>query len=250
MHDIRFETRFTYEFIKRMLPVDCERILEVGCGRGELATRLSQDGLKVTAIDRDKELVAEARLLGADAHVAEWPDFNHGRFDAVLFTRSLHHVQPLRESVQCAAECLSDRGRIIVEDFAYESADEQALRWFTSVSRIVNASGLLVERNELLEIVLRGASLAAWRSNHEHGLNTATDIGAALDRVVGNVLMENAAYYFRYLARGMGQLEKRDAVVQALTDQETLLISDGAINALGRRFVATVGQSRTLDRPK
>lgn len=68
-------------------------------------------------------------------------------------------------------------------------------------------------------------------------------IGAALDRIAGNVLMEDAAYYFRYLARGMGQLEKRDAVVQALAEQETMLISDGAINALGRGFVATIGQS-------
>ena len=33
-------------------------------------------------------------------------------------------------------DCLSDGGRIIVEDFAYESADENTLCWFlSSVSR-------------------------------------------------------------------------------------------------------------------
>ncbi len=240
MHDIRFEIDFTYKFIRRFLPLDCKRILEVGCGTGELAARLLQDGFRVTGIDSDNELVAAARLLGVDAHVAEWPHFNDGRFDAVLFTRSLHHMHPLRESVQAAAECLPNGGRVIVEDFAYESADEKTLRWFTSVSCIVDASGLLVERDEWLDkLLLRGASPAAWRNHYNHDLNTAADIAAALDRVVGNVVMENAAYYFRYLARTMGQIQRRDAVALALAEQETALIADGAIVALGRRFVAT-----------
>jgi 2-polyprenyl-3-methyl-5-hydroxy-6-metoxy-1,4-benzoquinol methylase len=81
---MQFETRYTYDFIKRFLPRGRLRILEVGCGAGELAARLSEDGHSVIAIDSDPESAASARALGLDARVATWPDFDDGRFDAVL----------------------------------------------------------------------------------------------------------------------------------------------------------------------
>src|SRR5690242_15587961 len=128
---MRFETRYTYDFIKRHLASGPRRILEVGCGTGELAARLSRDGHAVIAIDSDPDSIAAARQLGVDARVATWPDFDAQRFDAVLFTRSLHHIHPLAQSVTRAANSLADDGRVIVEDFAYEVADEKTLRWFT-----------------------------------------------------------------------------------------------------------------------
>lgn len=236
---MRFEIRFTHDFIRRFLPGGCERILEIGSGSGELAARLRQDGFKVVAIDPDEELVSAARRLGVDARVAEWPDFHDGRFDAVLFTRSLHHIHPLREAVQRSVECLAEGGRVIVEDFAYECADEKTLRWFTSATRLLGAAGLLIERDELLDAILRqGASLDIWRAHHDHDLNTAAEIEAELQAAAGDVATESAAYYFRYLARAMANLETRESVTEALADQEAELISSSAIIPLGRRLVA------------
>ena len=235
--NLRFEVQYTHDFIRRFLPPGGRRLLEIGCGTGDLAARLTEDGFQVTAIDSDQELVAAAGQLGVNARVAEWPDFDDGHFDAVLFTRSLHHIQPLRDAVQHAAACLSESGRIIVEDFAYEYADEKTLRWLSSAVRLLDAAGLLVERDELLDAILReGASLALWQQHHDHDLSTAAEIETALTDV-GGVLKENAAYYFRYLARAMGNLEKRDSVCEALVKQEEDLISNLEIIPLGRRFV-------------
>jgi len=56
--------------------------------------------------------------------------------------------------------------------------------------------------------------------------------------VLGRVIRENAAYYFRYIANAITPTEKRDAIVQAFAEQEETLTADGSIVALGRRFVA------------
>src|SRR5690242_10557526 len=107
---MHFETRYTYDFVKRFLSSEVGRILEVGCGTGELATCLLNDGYSVVAIDCDRESVAAAQQLGLDARVAIWPDFDDGQFDAVLFTRSLHHIYPLDQSVVRTAKTLAGRG--------------------------------------------------------------------------------------------------------------------------------------------
>jgi SAM-dependent methyltransferase len=235
---MRFETRYTYDFIKRFLPSECRRILEVGCGNGELAARLSEDGHAVVAIDSDPESIAAARSLGADAHVATWPDFDKGCFDAVLFTRSLHHIHPLDESIKHATNSLVEGGRVIVEDFAYESADEKTLRWFTSTLRLLETTGSLAVSGEVLKTILsKTATMKAWRENHESDLHTAAEIDAQLEKVFGPVIREQAAYYFRYAASAISTTEKRDAILQAFAKQEEALSTQGSIVALGRRFV-------------
>jgi SAM-dependent methyltransferase len=235
---MRFETRYTNDFIKRFLSSECRRILEVGCGTGELAARLLKDGYSVVAIDSDGESVAAARRLGVDAHIAKWPAFADGQFDAILFTRSLHHIHPLAESIRHAAESLVEGGLIIVEDFAFEAVDEKTLHWLASTLRLFEATGLLSMDESLNKLLSTTQSLKAWRENYEPELHTAAEIEVQLEKAFGPVLRENAAYYFRYVANVIGATEKRDAILQVFAEQEETLAADGSIVALGRRFVA------------
>jgi 2-polyprenyl-3-methyl-5-hydroxy-6-metoxy-1,4-benzoquinol methylase len=236
---MQFETRYTYDFVKRFLPSEGERILEVGCGAGELAACLFKDGYAVVAIDSDCDSIAAAQRLGVDARIATWPDFNGGQFDAVLFTRSLHHIHPLDESVARAAKSLGEGGCIIVEDFAYDSVDEKTLRWFRSAIRLLEATGLLIVGEEFLEKILsKTETLDAWQQNHEHDLHTAAEIGAQLEKIFGRVIRENTPYCFRYIAGAITPSDKRDAILQAFAEQEETLAAEGSIVPLGRRFVA------------
>src|SRR5215831_10489507 len=73
------------------------RILDLGCGTGELTRRVSADVQSITAIDRSARMVAEARRLrGGNRRNVEWivgraEDFPpSGRFTLVLAAESFH----------------------------------------------------------------------------------------------------------------------------------------------------------------
>ena len=237
MTDLPFETLFTHDYVQRSLPAGCRRVLEIGAGRGELAARLMGDGLAVVALDIDPGVVAIARDLGVDARVTHWPEPLDEQFEAVLFTRSLHHIHPLAESVDAAIACLVPRGRVVVEDFAFEAVDRRTIAWFTGAVRLLRESGLLPGYNELLnDLLATDGSLAAWEKHHDHDLHRAAAMEAELRRALTDVTIEAAPYLFRYLGAAMANAPERDGLVRALAEQETKLIADGVITALGWRL--------------
>lgn len=129
-------TSQTISFCERWLTHPC-RALEVGCGDGDLARALVERGHEVVAIDSDPAAITTAKARGVDARVAVWPAFASGKFDALLFTRSLHHIEPLDGAVKRARDVLQPGGRILIEDFAPGEMSPRFLSWLRGeLSRI------------------------------------------------------------------------------------------------------------------
>jgi len=204
-------------------------VLEIGCGSGELAALLIGDGLQVTAIDSDPDCVAKARGVGVDAKQVSWPALLDEKFDAVLFTRSLHHVGDLQASIAAACSALNPGGRIIVEDFRAEGGSERSARWFESLARELHASGKL-SPEATVEALL---DKAAPSSAHDHDLHPSGEIAREL-RQFRRVIETDAAYYFRYLGPHL-----TDEAAEALLEHELAMIGSGSIDAPGKRFVAS-----------
>jgi hypothetical protein len=132
-----------------------------------------------------------------------------------------------------------DRQRPIVEDFAYEVADEKTLRWFANAIGQLDAADLLMKDDDFLNAVRsKIETLEAWRENHKSDLHTAADIFAEIKRTFGAVKREDVPYYFRYLARAIVPTADRDKILHDFAVEETALIANGTILPLGRRFVA------------
>ena len=81
----------------RALPVRCERVLDVGCGKGEFAIRLAERAGRVDAVDRSAEMIEAARrvvpanvscLQGDVAEMA----LPAGAYDAITSISALHHL--------------------------------------------------------------------------------------------------------------------------------------------------------------
>jgi SAM-dependent methyltransferase len=77
-------------------PLAGRRILDVGCGTGQLASTLTSEGARVTGIDLDPTAINSARRRAplADFHIvsASQLPFAEGTFDAVVLVNSLHHI--------------------------------------------------------------------------------------------------------------------------------------------------------------
>ena len=229
LSEVPASIRYTYDFVSANLPVAAQRVLEIGCGAGEVAALLMGDGLDLVAIDLDAEQVANARAAGVEAMVMSWPAQVDQEFDAVLFTRSLHHIHDLAGSIDAARAVLRLNGRIIVEDFRAGGGSERSALWFSGLVKSLEASGALIDDTSLEELLDKvGPS-----STHEHPLHSSAAIASELCRL-NTVVETDAAYYFRYIEPHLRRPDRADGLLAL----ELEMIKRGVIDALGKRFVA------------
>jgi methionine biosynthesis protein MetW len=92
------------------------RVLDVGCGSGDLAGLLGHHGFEVSGVEPSADAAAHARARGVDVHHgtlddAPWPE---GSFDAVIFNHSLEHIDDPAGAVARAAALLRPGGLLVI----------------------------------------------------------------------------------------------------------------------------------------
>ncbi len=232
-------TNDTYKFVQPYLTPGPLRVLEIGCGRGEFALELQRLGHRVIALDADASSVEKAKSAGVDARLVQWPDFAETPFDFILFTRSLHHINPLAGALDQTRRLLLPGGVLIVEDFDYEAIDRKTSGWVYGVASILKACGMLQGSEGFIQgFVESGGAFDHWHQHHPHDLHTAQAIRAELNRVFPLVREENSAQLYRYFLAVLPQDQPGHAVAASLFEAETRLGEAGGIELIGRRFVA------------
>ncbi len=167
-----------------------ERILDVGCGTGQLTSEITQFGAEVVGIDSSPDMIATARknfpqLRFEVADVTALTFANE--FDVVVSNAALHWVRDQPSAIASIARALKPRGRLVFEmggrgnlqhllDAVYKALrtlgvanPEQLLPWsFPSVGEyapLLEANGLevdfavLFDRSTILEGGDRGLRL-------------------------------------------------------------------------------------------
>jgi SAM-dependent methyltransferase len=109
------------EFVLSQLPSPPARVLEVGCGDGDLARALDEARYEVVAIDPK----APDAPIFRRVPIEEFED--PGSFDAVVASRSLHHVHDLGGALDKLLGLM--RGPLILNEFAWDRRDPMTPAW-------------------------------------------------------------------------------------------------------------------------
>jgi trans-aconitate methyltransferase len=113
---------FVFEYGRSLVsllnPQAGERILDLGCGPGQLTRAISESGADVIGIDNSAKMIATARahypelkFEQADARSFTFPYL----FDAIFSNAALHWILDAESVVRCISRSLRPGGRFVAE---------------------------------------------------------------------------------------------------------------------------------------
>ena len=127
----------SYQLFAEMLPSDCQKILDLGCGTGLELDRIwaKNPGIDVTGVDLCESMLNKLLTKHADKPLTAVCqdyfkyDFGTGRWDAVISFESLHHFLPERkkELYQRIYNGLKAGGIFILGDYIACCDEEEEL---------------------------------------------------------------------------------------------------------------------------
>ena len=113
-----FVWKLAASVVELLNPRPTERILDVGCGTGQLTASIAESGACVIGIDNSVDMITEARRLfpNIEFKIADAHDFSFdGPFDAVFSNAALHWMREPEKVIGCIAQVLKPGGRLVVE---------------------------------------------------------------------------------------------------------------------------------------
>jgi SAM-dependent methyltransferase len=195
-------------FFDTHLPEPPARVLEVGCGRGELARTLARRGYDIVAIDPHAPAGDIFRAVTLEAFT------DADSFDVVIADRSLHHIADLAGALDKVHDSLVRGGRVLVREHAWERFDEGTAKWYRA-RRTADAAHTSHTHEH---------SPAEWRADHAD-LHDSDALRSELDR-------RFSLRFFAWTPYLYGELGGTDT-----EREEQALIDAGAIQATGFVYV-------------
>jgi SAM-dependent methyltransferase len=172
-------------------------------------------GHEVVAIDPE----APAGAIFRRVRLEEFED--ERGFEAAVASRSLHHIDDLDGAMGRLAALLHPRGRLVVDEFAWDRFDAETAAWYLGRLSSLGTRASAPATPEASTSV--GACMRAWHEEHQ-SLHGFAEMRVALDRRFA----ERHLSWHPYLYRDLVDHDR---------EEEERLIEAGEIRAVGFRFV-------------
>jgi SAM-dependent methyltransferase len=224
--------RCVEEFVLGQIANPPARVLEVGCGKGELAQALARAGHCVIAIDPR----APEGPIFQSVGIEEFSDAEP--FDHVVASLSLHHVEDLGRALEKVVDSLRPGGTLVVVEFAWDRIDEATAEWTLGRLPVTSPSG----KPSWLERCCRGRASGGEGEGHDHedhtgvhfagwaeqGFHDSGQMRAELDRHFVEHHFEWVPYFYADLDEATSEADEHAA------------IDAGVINTTGFRYVGVL----------
>ena len=154
-------------FLEMLAPQTGERILDVGAGKGELASRISRiaAGAEVYAVDPNTRKVAAMKRdhpeVKATSAGAESLPFADGFFDKVFTTMALHHYADVDRALGEITRVLKPGGSFTVLEVEPGSAKGAMFRLF---GRLMGEHMTLMTEEQLSTRLMKAEGLKVVRA--------------------------------------------------------------------------------------
>jgi trans-aconitate methyltransferase len=113
-----FVSGFGENLVELLAPQKGERILDLGCGTGDLAKYLLNFGVDVIGVDNSENMIVQAKSKYPNIHftVKDATDLGYSEeFDAVFSNAVLHWVKPPAQALNSIYKSLKAGGRFVAE---------------------------------------------------------------------------------------------------------------------------------------
>lgn len=175
----------TVEILERLLsPLQGRRLLDIGCGKGQLLQALAERGAGVAGLDPDeavldaaKKLVPRAALKQGHAQMLPWGDAS---MHAAIFLNSLHHVPAadMLLALEEAARVVGKGGSVVVVESLSEGSFFDALRLIEDETEVRQAA-----QDAITRATRRGIVSESRRIEYDR-VETFSDAAAFIARAV------------------------------------------------------------------
>ena len=253
-------------------------ILDVGCGAGYISLELARMGFHVTAIDISDECVLAAQTTLNNTKIDSGfgslnyfvmpfskDQFQQEKFDAVLFSASLHHFSNIEDTISLAFNLCRPNGIVLAHEPSRKCQREEdaiALTLFRSALSITGnwyskqpayaANSEADFHREVLSVLAESSQnideFNPEGQSESDDMQAGSKIYCALANQ-GELLSSEPTYAF--LNNGLGGLRAvNDATIYELAKLlsvfEDYALSKGLIRSNGELFVARVKSSQGL----
>jgi SAM-dependent methyltransferase len=212
-----------WPFVRAELPPAPGRVVEIGCGPlGGFVPGLLHGGYEAIGIDRNAPDASGYRRLNFEQYDPPEP------VDAIVASRSLHHVGDLDDVLVRAAAALLPGGLLVVVEWAREQFDAETAHW--CFDRLASA--------DAAEPAWLRQRQAAWAKSGETWENYFEDWAAREHLHRGDLIVGalDTRFDCRSCSYGPYFFAELDGIAEG---EEQAAIDAGEIRANGIRYVGT-----------
>lgn len=227
-----FIWRFGEGVIELLDPKPGERILDLGCGTGQLTNKIGESGAEAIGLDASAEMIGQARqnyprlrFLLQDAAIMQFDQ----EFDAVFSNAALHWMLDAEAVARGVAQALKRGGRLVAE----MGGKGNIAQIEAAIDQVISRRGVNIERRTWYPSIGEYSALI-----EAAGLETRTAL--LFDRLTpleGPSGMENWIRQFKwYCFEGLAAEQRADALAEAVELLKPALCRDGLWYADYRRL--------------